>query len=262
MAFALAATPSFAGPGDAGSREAQTATPLPPARPLDLPGAREAPAKPLDEPVPPASTSPGTPVQNPPTAASRASDDCLAALGAVAGTRVKPASIGAQADAACQVEQPVVVEALGLQGTPGTSVRLDPPPVLACAMARAVAHWLDASAAPLARGSFGVELTSLRVGGGLECRRRNRAATGPLSEHATGKALDIAGFRIGSGTDSREISVAAPRSAAESRFLEGIRQSACGAFATALGPGSDAAHADHLHVDIQQRRQAASRFCQ
>ncbi|WP_368886561.1 extensin family protein [Klebsiella pneumoniae] len=41
-----------------------------------------------------------------------------------------------------------------------------------------------------------------------------------------------------------------------------MRQSACGAFATALGPGSDAAHYNHLHVDTQERRSAASKFCQ
>jgi hypothetical protein len=31
---------------------------------------------------------------------------------------------------------------------------------------------------------------------------------------------------------------------------------------TVLGPGADAAHANHLHVDIQQRRAKSSRFCQ
>ena len=48
----------------------------------------------------------------------------------------------------------------------------------------------------------------------------------------------------------------------QSRFVDAARQSACGAFMTVLGPGADAAHANHLHVDIQQRRAKSSRFCQ
>jgi hypothetical protein len=38
---------------------------------------------------------------------------------------------------------------------------------------------------------------------------------------------------------------------------------ACGWFTTILGPGSDPAHADHLHVDIQQHGSSDRyRICQ
>jgi hypothetical protein len=33
--------------------------------------------------------------------------------------------------------------------------------------------------------------------------------------------------------------------------MAAFRTAACGWFTTVLGPGSDAAHADHLHLDIQ-----------
>ena len=42
-----------------------------------------------------------------------------------------------------------------------------------------------------------------------------------------------------------------------------IRVAACGWFTTVLGPGSDAAHAEHLHVDILQHGSSDRyRICQ
>ena len=34
-------------------------------------------------------------------------------------------------------------------------------------------------------------------------------------------------------------------------LINAVRQAACGWFTTILGPGSDASHGDHLHVDLQ-----------
>ncbi len=111
-----------------------------------------------------------------------------------------------------------------------------------------------------AKGHFGHYLGSLRVGGGYECRHRNRGTAGPLSEHATGRALDVFGFEIGEAP--ARLSVSVKPAGDHQAFLAAVRQSACGAFATTLGPGSDAAHADHLHVDIKLRGSPAGRFCQ
>jgi len=162
------------------------------------------------------------------------------------------------------VVDPVVVEALAVRTPSGQSqVRLLAPPTVSCELARAVSLWLDTSLQPLARGAFGRELTALHVGGGHECRRRNRQAQGLVSEHATGRALDIFAFQLG---DEKQgglaVSVERPNGLEQARFVDAVRQSACGAFTTVLGPGSDPAHANHLHVDIQQRRAASSRFCQ
>ncbi|MFL4994931.1 MAG: extensin family protein [Microvirga sp.] len=45
--------------------------------------------------------------------------------------------------------------------------------------------------------------------------------------------------------------------------LAAVRMAACGWFTTILGPGSDPAHADHLHVDIQQHGSSDRyRICQ
>lgn len=242
---------ALAGLSPAFGREAQpTTTVLPPPRPPSL----MAPA-----PPPPVAS-----VVDKPAAVAEASA-CMQGLTSVAGNRLRPIAATAKPDPeGCQVVDPVVIEALAVRTAAGPGqVRLLPPPTVSCELARAVSLWLDTSLQPLARGAFGRELTALRVGGGHECRRRNRQAQGQLSEHATGKALDIFAFEFGDGKQGGvAVSVEQPNGLEQTRFLDGVRQSACGAFMTVLGPGSDAAHANHLHVDIQQRRAASSRFCQ
>lgn len=170
----------------------------------------------------------------------------------------------AATDPACGIVDAVTVEALSARKADGPGqISFHPPVTVSCEMARALADWFDGSLQPLARGSFGQDLTRLRVGGGYECRRRNRQNAGPVSEHATGRALDIFAFGVGEGAAGGfEVVVEKPGGLLQSRFVQAVRHSACGAFSTALGPGSDAAHANHLHLDIQQRRTASTRFCQ
>ncbi|SEG44851.1 extensin family protein [Bosea lathyri] len=186
-------------------------------------------------------------------------------LTAISGNRVRAADTGVNGgkDAACHVVEPVVVEALSVRSANGErQIAFDPPVTLSCTMASTVATWLDTSVQPLVRGHFDRDLAGLRVGGGHECRRRNRAVAGPLSEHATGKALDIFAFTLTGEKTGQTVVVEKPDGPAQSNFLQAIRQSACGAFNTSLGPGSDSAHANHLHVDTQERRSPSSHFCQ
>jgi hypothetical protein len=224
--------------------------PLPPPRPPEITPKTEAPV------APPKSEAPAA-------AAAAEPPGCLRALTAVPGNVVRAVELKPEA-ADCAVTEPVEIEALAVRNDDGPGqIRLLPPPTVSCELARVFAAWVDTSLQPLARGSFERNLTALRVGGGHECRRRNRRSQGVMSEHATGRALDIFAFRFGDEKKGGlEISVEKPQGLAQSRFLDAVRQSACGAFMTVLGPGSDAAHANHLHVDIQQRRAASSRFCQ
>lgn len=235
---------------------------LPPRRPADLPALpqSEPPAskpKPAETPEPTEASKPSAPAD------SRSDPACLAALVAAHGSDVRVAKVEPGQDAACSVVEPVVVEALtsGIESERRRIV-LQPPVTLSCTMATSVAQWLETSVQPLAKGYFARDLTALRVGGGHECRRRNRATNGPLSEHSTGRALDIFALVVGDGKDGGNIVVEKPDGARQRGFLAAIRQSACGAFMTALGPGSDAAHTNHLHVDTQPRRAGSSRFCQ
>ncbi|MEN5084167.1 extensin family protein [Bosea sp. TWI1241] len=284
MALALA-TPAGAQP--AGTERTVTA-PLPPKRPASAaprPAPPErSPSKPsVSRPVPPETPQPESapaPAATKPEAAPPASpakpaepaaasdgpalSECLRRLTAE-GHRLQPVAAKDLAASAgdCRVEEPVRVERLAVRRPdgPGTLV-LEPPPLVACEMARAMAHWADTALVPLARGAMNQELIALRVGGGHECRRRNRQARTPMSEHATGRALDIFAFRFAGEGAGSEIMVAKPGGLVQERFLAGARQAACGAFSTVLGPGSDAAHADHLHLDIQRRGSGRSRFCQ
>ncbi|WP_310156316.1 extensin family protein [Bosea sp. BE125] len=230
---------------------------LPPPRPVDLrPQQQSLPSsKPADPSALPAGASPADP-PNPEGGAA-----CLAGLRALYGTRVRSADADAakSEDAACRVESPVLVEALAMGAVP---VVFEPPATLSCEMATKAAEFLSVSVQPLAKGYFGRDLVGLRVGGGHECRRRNRAATGPLSEHATGRALDIFAFVFAGQAGGLKLSVERPEDTVQQRFLLAVRQAACGAFTTSIGPGADAAHANHLHLDIQARRSQSTRFCQ
>jgi hypothetical protein len=46
----------------------------------------------------------------------------------------------------------------------------------------------------------------------------------------------------------------------ERRFLRGIHDAACSEFRTVLGPEADRHHHDHLHLDLQNRRNGSS-YC-
>lgn len=263
LALAAAATLLFPGVTTAVPREGPSGRPvparLPPPRPAEL-NAPPAPAAAPSVPLQPRAAPTGVPLSSDPEAGA-----CLAELTRIAGSRIRAAPPAAPLAAeGCQVIEPVIVEAVAVRRPEGPgALVLTPPPTLSCEMARALSVWLDTALVPLARGAFGKELTQLRVGGGHECRRRNRQTQTPMSEHATGRALDIFAFQLGEERQGGPVvSVEKPDGLVQSRFVDAVRQSACGAFMTVLGPGADAAHADHLHVDIQQRRAKSSRFCQ
>jgi hypothetical protein len=52
-----------------------------------------------------------------------------------------------------------------------------------------------------------------------------------------------------------------PDGSPEAAFQAAIRSTACLIFSTVLGPGSDADHADHLHLDMRKRN-GDYRICQ
>lgn len=256
IACCVAAVPP--GSPASGVAIAQTTTttiPIPPRRPSPAP-------QPPDRASSPSAHPPAVEKQPGEAAGAGAFSVCVAALSQRYGPGVRPVAktAGATAQAGCEIVDPVAVEAMTIGAQ---AVAFEPPVTLSCEMATRVGEWLDNSAAPLTRGFFYRELSALRVGGCHECRRRNRSDAGLLSEHATARALDIFEFRLDDGgTGVMTITVKSPSDDRQRRFLTALRQSACGAFSTSLGPGADSSHADHLHVDIQLRRTASARFCQ
>jgi hypothetical protein len=235
-----------------GTSLAQPIPPSPPPRPHDAP-------EPTAPAAPPAETSRETPKEIGPAPPDADADLCLSRLKA-AGFEVDAAEKPSSTNELCRIETPVRLKAVTVPSRPGTMVRLGDQPILACRFADAFGRWLGDLVAPVVAGALRSELKSVRTGPGFECRNRNRAATGKLSAHAEGLAIDIVGFELANGTSLR---VKPEANAQPHPTLTALRTGACGWFTTVLGPGSDAAHADHLHVDIQQHGSSDRyRICQ
>jgi hypothetical protein len=149
----------------------------------------------------------------------------------------------------CFIPHPIMLSALG------GGIDIQPEVLLNCATAEALARFLTGTAAKIAKEELGFPLKSIGQASGYVCRPRN--GTFRLSEHAFGNAVDITSFTLSDGT---LIDVDAARNPQHSEFLSILRSAACGPFSTVLGPGSDADHAKHFHLDLAKRRNGAT-FC-
>jgi len=121
-----------------------------------------------------------------------------------------------------------------------------------CAVHAGLAWWLEHRVQPAAQELLGGRVVTIRQLGTANCRRINGAQTGRWSEHATGNAIDIAGFTL---DDGRTISVLSHWDSGDERetFLKAARDGACDVFGTALSPDYNALHADHFHFDQAAR---------
>ncbi len=99
--------------------------------------------------------------------------------------------------------------------------------------------------------------TRLLIGTSYECR--NQRWGSKLSEHAFGNGVDVMGFEF---EKRAPVPVGFhPEESPEGTFQSAVQKGACQVFTTVLGPGSDAAHGDHLHLDMRGRK-AGFRICQ
>ena len=95
---------------------------------------------------------------------------------------------------------------------------------------------------------LGSPLVRIETMGSYSCR--NVGTSDRLSAHATANAIDVSGFVL---ADGRRITVLGnwySGTPAEQAFLRVVQTSACKRFGTVLGPAYNAAHANHLHVEI------------
>jgi hypothetical protein len=122
-------------------------------------------------------------------------------------------------------------------------------------MAEAVARWIREEVAPAA-ATLGSPVRTIVTGTSYECRGRDRDPGAKVSEHGHANALDLRGLRLANGT-----TVDFTDQSASKEFRERILQSACSAFSTVLGPGSDSYHENHIHLDLIERH-GGYRLCQ
>ncbi|WP_258052257.1 extensin family protein [Mesorhizobium sp. INR15] len=153
-------------------------------------------------------------------------------------------------DIGCSIPYPIVVKTLGKSIAIGSGTELN------CQMAEAAARFAADVIQPAAKAEFGADLKSISQASAFVCRPRH--GTRKLSEHAFGNALDIASFTL---SDGKKIEVGPTPPEKEGKFLNAVRNAACGPFKTVLGPGADPDHELHFHLDLEPRRHGGT-FCQ
>lgn len=181
---------------------------------------------------------------------------CPALLdGTIEGEIVPPLSEGT-----CGQTTPIAISAIRVNGR---TVSLPETPVTSCAMATAFADWAR-EVDSYARATLDTGLAALSTGPGYQCRLRNGADTGFVSEHGLANALDIAALAFEDGRTIRVETDWQTRPASpEARFLTQAHGAACARFTTVLGPQANADHADHFHFDLGCHGQSCTaRICQ
>ena len=94
----------------------------------------------------------------------------------------------------------------------------------------------------------------------LRLPQPDRTAGAKISAHAKGLAVDFIAVAI---ADKQQILVERQAGPEETAYFRAMRTAACGWFTTVLGPGSDAFHANNLHLDIEPHGSSGSyRICQ
>ncbi|RWM93046.1 MAG: extensin family protein [Mesorhizobium sp.] len=225
--------------------------PTPPEKPAEAeppaaaPKPPEKPAQAPEKKIPPDPRSAAVPQEKMP-------DEELACRRRLKSMGVDFEERKAEHDAAigCSIPYPIALKTLG------KSLDINPETELNCQMAEAAARFATDIVQPAAKAELGAALKSVGQASAFVCRHRNGG--GKLSEHAFGNALDIASFTL---SDGRRIDIRPAPPEKEAKFLNAIRKAACGPFKTVLGPGSDADHSLHLHLDLAPRRNRGT-FCQ
>jgi hypothetical protein len=174
------------------------------------------------------------------------------------GRAPSPRQAYAPPNAAPQTMQPL--PRLGpIRTVANVQAAVSPPATLSCPIVSALDRWVADGVQPAAMRWFGQPVVEIKQISSYSCRGMVGAGTNHISEHAFGNALDVAGFIL---ADGRKVMVkdgwnGAPE---EAGFLHDVQGAACDVFTTVLAPGYNAAHYNHIHVDLM-RRSSGRRPC-
>lgn len=208
-------------------------------------------------------------------------DACLAALRQMGAEFSVDPAIHDPKNPDCGIERPITLT-IARQSPNGHPTKITGGAVMRCETARALGRWLNDFVEPAAQAALGdaihrITIDSIAPGSTYYCRTRVGDGSGKISEHARGNAFDAMSFRFAAHpvltlpfvpeallpVETTDLPIA-PRTR-QGDMIEAlqrsIRASACLYFTTVLGPGSDSAHDDHLHVDIRARK-GGFRLCQ
>ena len=142
-------------------------------------------------------------------------------------------------DSRCQVDTAVRVSRV--------QAGLNHPAVMSCALASRLDDFEREVVQPLAAAELGRRVVRINHLGSFSCRAMRTG--GRISEHAVGRAIDVAGFRLSDGTTvsvHHDWSERGPKRL----FLRHLARRACSYFSVVLTPDSNAEHYDHIHLDI------------
>ena len=133
-----------------------------------------------------------------------------------------------------------------------TAATLTPPATLACPLVSALDRWVSEGVQPAALHWFHQPVVSMKQISAYSCRDMVGTSYEHISEHAFGNAIDIAAFTL---ADGRTVTVQRGwhGSPEEQGFLHDVQLYACETFTTVLAPGYNAAHYNHIHVDLMRR---------
>lgn len=145
---------------------------------------------------------------------------------------------------ACGIAKPVRV-------TEVSGVKLSMAATVDCSTAIALKQWIENGAKPTV-GRRGGGIVGLKVAAHYSCRTRNSQRGARLSEHAKGKAIDIAAILLKNGSSLTVLNDW--RGGNTGPIMRKLHQTACGPFGTVLGPNSDRFHRDHFHFDTASYR--------
>jgi hypothetical protein len=137
----------------------------------------------------------------------------------------------------------------------GRLVALHPPAQVRCPIAEVLTRWVQEDVAPAVE-MIGSQLAGLGIATSYDCRTRNGVVDAKLSEHATGDAIDLYELTLSNGKN-----LVLTATSVDKALRGQLERSACRRFTTVLGPGSDAYHESHIHLDQLQRR-GGYRICQ
>jgi hypothetical protein len=247
----------------------ESAPPVPPVRPAELtPPATSAPAeaaKPVggqgdaESAKPEIPTPPPTPPGRPPELSGEAALALKVSPPDDTACRVRLKRLGVDFEPLAPIAEGQCTAPLPLKITRfADNVVLPQGATLTCRAAEALARWVTEVEVEADR-TLKHSLTGLELGGSYVCRGQNHDVDAKLSEHAFANAADVMGFTF---AGRAAIAVKAmPEGTEEAQFLASVRGKACGFFRTVLGPGTNAAHANHFHLD-ERERTAGHRLCE